>query len=166
MVDTRGQMKIQQMAFMLIAVTLLFVFVGIFFLKIILSDLNQSAEGLEEKNALLTVARLADSPEFSCGSSFGTSRSNCVDFDKVMSLSEIPERYSNFWGVEGISIQRIYPSVEGICTTGNYPDCGEINLFSDEGVGVSNFISLCRKSEQEEVCDVARITVYYGGDYE
>ncbi|MBU2615493.1 MAG: hypothetical protein KKC19_00115 [Nanoarchaeota archaeon] len=161
--NKKGQMKIQQMAFMLIAVTLLFVFVGIFFIKIMLSEVNQSAESLEEKNALLTVARLADSPEFSCGSAFGTSKSNCVDFDKVMSLSEISDRYSSFWGVEGINIRRIYPAIEGVCTTENYPDCGEINLFSEEGVGVSNFISLCRKSEQGNVCDVARITVYYGG---
>ena len=82
----KAQLKIQQMAFMLIAVTLFFVLVGIFVLAFRLSNLQESAELLEEKNAMLLVTKLANSPEFSCGDAFGTSRTNCVDSDKVMAL--------------------------------------------------------------------------------
>lgn len=155
--------KIQQMAFMLIAVTLLFSFVGIFFLKIILSDANQSAESLEEKDALLTVARLADSPEFSCGEAFGTSKTSCVDFDKVLALSESSSVYSGFWGVEGIRIRKIYPESDVSCTRANYPDCGEILLLDDEGIGVSNFVSLCRNGKEDYICELAKIEVFYDG---
>jgi len=72
--NNRGQLKIQQMAFMLMAITLFFVLVGLFVLKINLSELKQSAETLEEKNALLLVTRLANSPEFSCDNSFGSKK--------------------------------------------------------------------------------------------
>lgn len=163
----RGQMKMQQMAFMLIAVTILFVFVGLFFLKIILSDNRQSANVLEEKNALLLVSKLADSPEFSCGSSFGGPKSNCVDFGKVVALKDSSEKYSKFWDVEGIIIRKVFPEEEKVCTRENYPDCGEIVIIEreGEGIGVSNFVSLCRKEKIDgiinDICEIARIIVYY-----
>ena len=60
----RSQMKIQQTAFMLIAMTLLFVLAGVFFLGFKLSGLKKQALSLEENNALLLVSKLANSPEF------------------------------------------------------------------------------------------------------
>ena len=75
---TKGQMKIQQMTFMLVAVTFLFILVGMFFLSMRLYDLKKTATNLEEKNAMLLVSKLANSPEFSCGNSFGGSRTSCV----------------------------------------------------------------------------------------
>ena len=160
-----GQMKIQQMAFMLIAVTLLFVFVGLFFLKIVISDIGRSSNVLEEKNALLLVSKIADSPEFSCGNSFGSARLNCVDFDKIIVLKDFSEDYREFWGVKGIRIEKIYPREGDACTKGNYPNCGEIDIVGQgEGIGVSNFVSLCRKASGEgikEACEVAKIIVYY-----
>ena len=63
-IKNKGQMKIQQMAFMLIAVTLFFSLVGMFFLVIFVSNLRESASILEEKNALLLVIKLANSPGF------------------------------------------------------------------------------------------------------
>ena len=98
----KAQLKIQQMAFMLIAVTLFFVLVGMFILTIYVSELKNSAAILDEKNALLLVTKLANSPEFSCGGSFGNLRTNCIDADKVMMLRERISNYENFWDVENI----------------------------------------------------------------
>ena len=84
----QGQLKIQQMAFMLLAVTLFFVLVGMFVLALRFSGLKESATELEEKNAMLLVTRIANSPEFSCGNAFGKSRTNCIDADKVMMLKK------------------------------------------------------------------------------
>jgi hypothetical protein len=169
MVMKKGQFKIQQMAFMLMAVTLFFALVGMFIIAVKFSGLKESATALEEKNAMLLVTKLANSPEFSCGEAFGSSRINCIDADKVMMLHENIDKYINFWGVSNVEIRKIYPSEDSkiICDLGNYPDCNVIQLRSKEvtGYDMSNFVSLCRKeSFDEEVydkCELARIMVSY-----
>ena len=108
---TKGQLKIQQMAFVLIAVTLFFVIVGLFVLAISFSGLRESAEILKEENALALVSQLANSPEFSCENVFDGTALNCIDGDKVMALKENIEVYSKFWGVKGIEIRKIYPEL-------------------------------------------------------
>jgi len=168
--NNRGQLKIQQMAFMLMAITLFFVLVGLFVLKINLSELKQSAGTLEEKNALLLVTRLANSPEFSCDNSFGSKKVNCIDADKVMMLKQRIQNYDDFWGVENIEIRKLYPSsnksVE--CTLDNYPGCEIIKIRGGQITPeYSNFVSLCRKESFEEKaedkCEVAKIMVSYKG---
>ena len=164
-----GQFKIQQMAFMLMAVTLFFALVGMFILVIKFSGLKESATALEEKNAMLLVTKLANSPEFSCGEAFGSSRVNCIDADKIMMLRENIDKYINFWGVSNVEIRKIYPKEDSkiICELGNYPDCNVIQLRSKElaGYDMSNFVSLCRKESFDEgvydKCELARIMVSY-----
>ena len=145
--NPRAQLKIQQMAFMLIALTLFFVLVGIFVLSVYMSNLKGTASTLEGKNAMLLVSKLADSPEFSCGESFNGRKTDCIDEDKVMVLKENIKKYSDFWGVENIEIRKIYPISEAVeCTLKNYPNCSIIKIrkgnISSE---FSNFVSLCRK---------------------
>src|SRR3972149_1119244 len=165
--EESGQVKIQQMAFMLIAVTLFLVVAGVFILVIRFSSLRGTAELLEERNALLLASKLADSPEFSCGNAFGTARSNCIDTDKVMALTFRLQNYSGFWGVDGIEIRRIYPAVTGTeCSLENYPACDRITILdSEKGTGVSNFVSLCRKEQGTFIydkCELGRIIITYG----
>ena len=167
MVNKKAQLKIQQMAFMLMAVTLFFVLVGIFVLVVKFSGIKESATALEEKNAMLLVTKLANSPEFSCGGGFGTNRINCVDADKVMVLKENIEKYADFWGVSNIEIRKIYPvENEVICNLGNYPNCNVIRMRSNGGgTDLSNFVSLCRKESSEgeiyDKCELAKIMVSY-----
>lgn len=168
MVSNKAQMKIQQTAFMLMAITLFFVLVGLFVFVFRFSGLKESVALLEEKNAMLLVTKLANSPEFACGSAFGGDKTNCVDADKVMMLKKNIDKYSGFWDVSNIAIRKIYPSGDVECNIGNYPDCHVINLRSKEIGGYSNFVSLCRKeSFEEEVydkCELAKIIVSYGGE--
>ena len=170
MVNKSGQLKIQQMAFVLMAITLFFVLVGMFVLVVKFSGLKESATALEEKNAMLLVAKLANSPEFSCGEAFGVNRINCIDADKAMILKENIIKYINFWGVSNIEIRKIYPAGSGkICNLGNYPDCEIIRIRSGEvsGTDLSSFVSLCRKEsfngEIYDKCELAKIMVSYGG---
>ena len=163
----KAQMKIQQMIFMLVAVALLFILVGVFFLSISLYNLKKTSSNLEEKNAMLLVSKLANSPEFSCGNSFGSSRTSCIDFDKLMALKDRASDYSDFWGVAKIEIRKIYPS-EGdiICDDANYPNCGVIKIL-DNNVNTqpasSTFVSLCRKESTEtkvyNKCELAILMV-------
>lgn len=162
----RGQLKIQQMTFMLIAVTFLFILVGLFFLSIRLYNVRQTATNLEQENAMLLVSKLANSPEFSCGNAFGTSRTNCLDFDKLMALWNRIDNYSDFWGVAKIEVRKIYPNEATLCDNFNYPDCGDIKLL-DKNVNtqpaVSNFVSLCRKDTNGNViydkCELALLMI-------
>jgi len=163
----RAQLKIQQMVFMLLAVTLFFVLVGMLVLALRFSGLKESATELEEKNAMLLVTRIANSPEFSCGNAFGKSRTNCIDADKIMMLKKNIDKYDNFWGREtNMEIRKIYPEGNLVCTIGNYPNCNLINLQSEEiHIEHSNFISLCRKDlingEVYDKCELAKIMVSY-----
>lgn len=169
MKNKSGQLKIQQMAFMLIALVLFFALVGMFFLTIQFQKIKDSAGILEEKNALLLVTKLANSPEFSCGNSFGTGKINCVDADKAMALRNNAEKYEDFWGVNNIEIRKIYPSNEGKeCNSGTYPNCDVIKI--EKGIitsEFSNFVSLCRKesdrSRSYDKCEIAKLTVSYDG---
>lgn len=162
-----GQMKIQQMTFMLVAVTFLFILVGIFFLSIRLYNIKKTATNLEEQSAMLLVSKLANSPEFSCGNSFGSRRTSCVDFDKLIALKYRVDEDSELWGMAKIELRKVYPS-EGnvVCSESNYPNCDILNIL-DKDVNTqpasSNFVSLCRKESNGimiyDKCELARLMV-------
>jgi len=168
--NKKGQMKIQQTAFVLVAVTLFFVLVGMFFLNIKLSQMEESASILREREAEELVSKLANSPEFSCGSSFqGEIKGACVDFDKVMALKKNIESYKSMWGVEGIELARVFPknnsekTIE--CNQDNYPDCDKITLLESEKTGKENYVSLCRKKDlgyrTKSKCEIGKLIVKY-----
>ncbi len=167
MVGKRGQMKIQQTAFMLIAVTLFFVLAGLFVFVLRFSNLKAASKMIEDENAMLLVTKLANSPEFACGDSFGNSMTNCVDGDKVMMLKGRIADYAGFWSVAEIEIRKVYPdSGDALCTTGNFPDCGIIEVYSKKVNSLpasSNFVSLCWKKDSVmgiyAECGLARLIV-------
>jgi len=167
MTSKKGQLKIQQMAFMLMAITLFFVLVGMFVFSIQFSGLKESAAILEEKNAMLLVTKLANSPEFSCGEAFKNKKTHCIDSDKVLILKENINKYDDFWDVENIEIRKIYPvSGEKECSLENYPDCNIIKIRSGKITAeFSNFVSLCRKEsiggEIYDKCELAKLIVSY-----
>ncbi|MDO8528641.1 MAG: hypothetical protein Q7S06_01990 [Nanoarchaeota archaeon] len=161
-----AQMKIQQMAFMLMAITLFFVLVGIFVLVIRFSGLKEDSQTLEQENAMLLVSKLANSGEFSCENAFGT-LSNCIDADKVIALSS-REEYERFFGVAKIEIRKIYPdNGNTLCNEENYQTCGVIRVL-DRNVKTlpssSNFVSLCRREIDStgigyDKCEMAKLIV-------
>ena len=161
----KGQMKIQQMAFMLIAVMVFFALVGLLVITVKFSGLKGQATELAEKNAMLLVTKLANSPEFSCGDAFGGSRVSCIDADKLMALKNNIEKYEDFWGVSKMEIFIYTTEGSGECTSGNYPDCNKITLISGAGISTENFVSLCRKEfdgrRNYDKCELAKILVSY-----
>ena len=165
----KGQIKVQQMAFMLVAVTLFFAIAGLFIFRLFFVGVNQAGTDIQEENARLLVSRLASSPEFYCGESFAFGESNCIDTDKIMVLIENIEKYNNFWKVAEIQIRKVHPSEGGIeCNGLNYPNCDIFNVYSenvDKGREYSNFVSLCRKENAEEElydkCELGLLLVNY-----
>ncbi|MBT3404739.1 hypothetical protein HN832_02600 [archaeon] len=165
-----AQVKIQQMAFLLLALTLFFVLVGLFVIVFRFAGLKESATALEEKNALLLTTKIANSPEFSCGNVYGTGNINCMDGDKIMALKNNIEDYGGFWGsgVYNIEIRKIYPiQKEKECDLSNYPDCNTIRIITGEvkGFSTENFVSLCRKESESgkpyNKCELAKVLISY-----
>jgi len=167
--NKRAQMKIQQMSFMIIAVLIFFVLVGMVIFVVRINGLKKTATGIQQEDALYLASKVANSPEFTCGNAFGTQKSACVDMDKIMALKENINDYGNFWGISNIEIIRTYPTDYNniTCSSSNYPNCGIIQLYDKpiSGSDVSNYVSLCRKVYSEgtvkDKCDVGKILVSY-----
>ncbi|MEK6875222.1 MAG: hypothetical protein AABX30_00905 [Nanoarchaeota archaeon] len=166
MKNKKAQLKIQQMAFMLIAVTLFFVLVGLMILTIYMGGLKDTANILEEEKAIQLISKLANSPEFSCGDVFSRT-TNCIDMDKAVAIKGVKD-YNDFWEVNGLTIKRIYPQETGNkeCTLANYPGCDKLTIVEKSGsfIEYSNFVSLCRKEldvnqEKYDKCELGIILV-------
>ena len=148
MKNKKAQLKIQEMAFVLIAIMIFFALVGLFYLTIRLSTLKEDVSLQRGDEAKELVRKLADSPEFSWTSS---QCSGCVDLDKAMLLKE-RKSYQGFWNIDYLKIQFIYPNNEGECTRANYPNCSTITIASktkEFGITESSFVSLCRQEFKE-----------------
>ena len=158
------------MAFVLIAITILFALVGMLFLVFKYAGLKGAATEISEENAELLVAKLANSPEFSCGDSFDYGMAACIDADKVMALKKNIEKYQGFWEVSDIEVRKLKGDTE--CTFQNYPNCDVIRLNSGDisGSYTSNFVVLCYKDLFEgnvvDKCNIGKLMVAYkpGGD--
>ena len=157
----KAQMKIQQMSFMLLAVVLFFVIVGLFYLSIRVQGVKESAEDLQKQAAVSIAGELANSPEFTCGKPF-----LCVDADKLIVMLNRPE-YAGFWPVDGIKVVRVFPLKNMTeCNKNNYPEC---DVFSVVDTGKSNivyfstFVSVCRKDEKNgfayDKCELGRLMI-------
>ncbi len=166
MKNNKAQMKIQQMAFMLIAIMLFFVLVGLFVISMSSGGLKAKKAALDEKNALLLVSKLANYPEFSCENAYGGDRVNCIDFDKAFILKTHPE-YSKFLDLKNVQIKKMTSEEEIICTQENYPDCNFLSLFEEnsEGDDKSIFVALCRKDNLAgslyNKCELAQLIVRF-----
>lgn len=145
--SSRGQLKIQQMAFVLLAFILLFGFVLMFYVSIRLSSLREDVTVLRHEQAQELVRKLAASPEFAwtvndCAS--------CVDLDKVFALKNQSQAYRALWGTHTrlLRVQQVYPSSEREveCTRATYPDCSTITLVDQRADYSSDeaYVALCR----------------------
>ena len=76
----RSQLKIQQMAFMLMAVFIFFILVGMFYLVFQSRNIKEQAQVAERNKAIEMANMLVNSAEFTCGD-------YCVDGDRAMVLA-------------------------------------------------------------------------------
>lgn len=98
----RGQLKIQEMAFMLVGVVLFFGLVALFVLTIVYKNMYNQVNIINQEKTLTSLINLADSPEFRCV----TTKSNCIDGDKVISLMN-KTAYVNFWPFSSLKVIRM-----------------------------------------------------------
>ena len=157
--SSKGQIKIQQMAFVLVAIIIFFAIVALFYLMFRVSNLKADAAIMQENEAKEMVQKLAGSPEFSWT---GSECSGCIDLDKILVLRE-RRSYKGFWNLDYLMIERVYPlKGEGECTKANYPNCKTVTLVnstSNYGIPLSAFVALCSIEERGsfEKCELGKI---------
>jgi len=159
-----AQLKIQEMAFMLLAVFLFFAMVGLFALAIVYTNIGDSATQIAEDRTLSSLVSLADSPELSCVAA----RSNCIDGDKLVSLVGTTS-YQNFWPYSSLKVIRFtgFGKAEDDlveCNFASYPNCDVFVVYDknvDNERAISTFVALCRKELENsytyDKCEIAKI---------
>jgi hypothetical protein len=165
----KAELKIQEMAFMLVAVVFLFVVIGLFGLAIFQESMYEEFNSINEQRTYAAVNNLADSPELYCVSS----RSNCIDADKLISLINKSD-YINYYPFSSLKVvkmsgfEKSYEEM-ALCNFFNYPDCELFIIFEKEDKGIvsenvkSTFVSLCYKEYDiatgytYDKCEIAKI---------
>lgn len=153
----KSQLKVQEMAFMLMAVVILFVIAGLFFIVVKYKGLYKEAGQTEKETAISTISKIADTAEFTCGKPL------CIDTDKLIVMKERAS-YNGFWPVASLSVVKIFPKQEVIeCSERNYPNCTFFKIYDKQvrEEPVSTFVSLCRKEKINdywlEKCEIGKI---------
>jgi type II secretory pathway pseudopilin PulG len=138
-----GQIKIQQMAFMLVALVIFFAMVGLIYVSLSLGGLKQSAQGFQDEEAKQIAQKIASSPELAFSSA--SDCSSCIDMEKALMLKNLTS-YESFWNLEYLMIEKVYPNTTSTeCTLYNFPDCGKITVIdSDRIASTTAFVTLAR----------------------
>ena len=154
----KAQLKIQEMAFMLMAVIIFFVMAGMFFLIIVYNDLYHQADILAREEAISIVVNLANTPEFSCGTL-------CMDTDKLIVMTDRAS-YEDFWPITSLVVTKVSEEEKIECNEKNYPNCNYFKVYDEETEseqGVETFVSLCRKDKINgfvyDKCELGKIIV-------
>jgi hypothetical protein len=163
----KSQIKIQEMAFMLLAVMFFFILAGLFFLSIYSKGLSEKALETKRTKTITALSNLADTPEFSCS----ILKSNCVDGDKLAALIN-KTNYKNLWTFSSLKLLRsvaFNKTEEDLikCTYANYPDCEIFIVFDKKDKNIefeeqsSSYVALCRKEFENGVtydkCEIAKL---------
>ncbi|MDP1695562.1 MAG: hypothetical protein Q8L29_01460 [archaeon] len=157
--SSRAQMKIQEMAFVLVAIMIFFGLVVLLYMSIRLPSLRQDVNILAQNEASELAKGLSSTPEFAFTI---TDCSHCIDMDKVIALKSM-NTYKDFWKLDYLKIEKVYPVQTGECTGTNYPNCQSITIIDNEEFGTpsSAFVALCRQAfengEFYPKCELGRI---------
>jgi len=139
-----AQLKIQQMAFMILAVLLFFVLVGLFFINFQFKDIRQGFSELQKKQTISALTVLADMPELNCDSG----ESFCLDEDKILIMTS--NQYEKFWPVASIKVYKINPFAEKWvkCPASG---CNYYEIYNSNQKNVkeySIYVSICKKIKE------------------
>ncbi len=145
----RSQMKIQQMAFVLVAIMIFFGFVALIYFSLTLTNISRISQQLRDNEAREIVNTISSSPELAFTSAGDCSF--CIDLEKVILLKE-DQDYKKFWNLDYLMIERVYPSIDGEieCTRadlqGSKLECNQITIIQSTGTIAAKkaFVTLVR----------------------
>ena len=153
--NKKSQLKIQQTAFMLLALVFLFSIIFIFYINFSRQSLYDKRNELQMEEAYNLLQKFSGSPEFSCISSDLT---YCLDEDKIISLANMSQKYKSY-----------FSSVKSIIVKEVYPGNKTIKIFetpineNEEILYYSAFIPLCQTKALEgynwQQCKLAKFII-------
>ncbi|MDO8516779.1 MAG: hypothetical protein Q7S33_01520 [Nanoarchaeota archaeon] len=152
----KAQLKIQQMAFMIVAVFFFLIMAGLIFLSYQSQTIKNNYDRLQKDQAISSLQILTNMPELTCGYL-------CLDEDKLEIMSK--KDYSQIWPVASIEVYKIYPvSTQKIKCPGT--NCNYYNVYDSNQQNIqkySTYVSLCKKVNELEYiydkCEIARLVV-------
>jgi len=158
----RAQMKIQQMAFMLMAVFLFFILVGLFFLNLQFRGIKKSAAQLQKEDAITSLETLADMPELN----YNSQEEMTLDEDKLKILSgNLGKEYEDFWPVASIKVYKIYPAFDEVIKCPS-PNCNYFEVYDNGQENTqeySAYVSICKKVKEigyvYDKCEAGKLVV-------
>ena len=132
MENKKGQIKIQEMAFVLLALALLATIAFIFFMRFQSSSIAEAGESAKQQTAISLLDKIASMSELRCSEG-----EICIDEDKAEIIKDM--KLSNlFQGLKKVEIKRIYPEGNSIVVW----QSGQGNQ------SYSTFINLCKQEKQ------------------
>ena len=157
-----AQMKIMQMVFMIIAVFLFFILVGLFFLAISLKDLKGNAAQLQKEQAISSLETIADIPELN----YHSTKAMTLDEDKIKIMTgNFSSDYEQFWPIASIGVYKIYPSFDEVKKCPGI-DCNFYEIYNNGQTNVktySAFVSICNKVRElgsvYDRCEIGKLVV-------
>jgi len=160
--NTRAQMKIMQMAFMIVAVFLFFVLVGLFFIGIQFKDVASSAAQLQKDQAISSLSVIADMPELN----YDSSDALTLDEDKLRIMAGgFGDVYYEFWPVASVSVYKLWPIATELKECPGV-GCNYYKLFDNDQTNVktySTYVSICKKIKESgfvyDKCEVGKLEV-------
>jgi len=151
----KAQIKIQEMAFVMLAIVLLAVIALIFFMRVSSEKIKSEGEFAKQQTAISLLDKIASLTELSCAQGTGTI---CIDEKKaeIVSSDDYQARMKNiFQGINETRIRRIYPSGDDIVVY----KAGKVSQ------SYSTFISLCKQEKvgysMEWKCGIALLELGY-----
>lgn len=153
--DKKAQMKIQEMAFVLVAVIFLGALLLLFFARFQTGQMEKISTELRTLRTVTMLRVIASMPELSC-----RQEALCIDADKLNAFNRsasLQSRYSAFWrgsNIARITIEEVYPKSTAVKNYTVYRKTTQENT-----VTYSTFIPLCSESKQESSCKIAKIKV-------
>jgi len=142
----KAQLKIQQMAFVLIAIFIFFAIVALISISVWMNYQKKQVVNLEADKAREFAQKITGTPELK----WSQDCSSCVDMDKAIMLKNRTV-YKNFFGLDYLSFEILYPITENKeCVVGNYPNCNKITLIQEKSFDSASkaYISLCRWDQE------------------
>lgn len=145
--NAKAQLKIQETAFMLLALAFLFALLFIFYSNYQVRQIYAEKNKLLEEQAISLLEKFMAMPEFSC--LHGT----CIDEDKFAVLKNMTA-YNDLWrGISKIQVVRIYPQREVLT----------VYQKGKADITYSSFVSLCKTEQLEgyiwQNCALAKLLV-------
>lgn len=153
-----GQLKIQEMAFVLVAIFIFFGIILLIFVGFRVGSLKDLSSETKEDNTKELLRSISNTPEL-----IWAGCTNCIDLDKAIILKSKSEEYSKIWEINYLKIERIYPvQNEEECGLGFYPNCNSMVLIDNkdiQGIASETWINLCRWDENKnrQICELGKI---------